>query len=356
MKKRTIAGLLCVLSICLLFGVTTGCKQSGRKIAFFQYKKDDTFISEMMKYMTQKVDKDETFRGVTYVVCDAGNSQLVQNQQILELISEGYDLFVVNAVDRLASNTIVEKCAREGIPVIFFNREPLKDALTPDNAGYKAYYVGADADSLGVEQAKMVAVLFTDRFAYSKFDKNNDGKVQLVILKGEQGHQDAEKRTENCVSKLRELGYTVEVLGIELADWNRQDGYEAMKRFYKQYGDTIELVFSNNDDMAVGAIDYLINEEVFFENKSITEQPFVVVGVDGTAVGLKYIEKGLLYGTVKNDSVKQADDILALVDCILNGKDFDDFPEHPNMGSNEPYTIYIKGEIITLANLKDYLN
>jgi len=341
MRKKITGVLLIVVAICMIVTAPLSCGKRGRKIAFFQYKGGDTFISEMMEYMTAGIPD-----GIAYEVRDAGNSQSVQNQQIVGLIDGGFDLFVINAVDRLACSSIVERCAKEKIPVIFFNREPLEDALI----GRDVYYVGAAADSLGKKQAEMVADLFTDNFINSKFDRNNDGVIQLVILKGEQGHQDAEKRTDNCVSRLNELGFRTDVLDIEVADWNRRDGYEAMRRLFAKHGDSIELVFANNDDMALGAIDYLINEGIFAVGRSAGEQPFIIVGVDGTAVGLESIERGLLYGTVNNDSVKQADAILTLADYILNGRSFDDFPY---VITNNHY-IYIDGDIITLENLRDY--
>ncbi len=181
----------------------------------------------------------------------------------------------------------------------------------------------------------------------SKYDRNDDGVIQLVILKGEQGHQDAEKRTDNCVAHLKELGYRVQVLGIEPADWERQKSYEAMRRLYTQYGKEIELVFSNNDDMALGAIDYLLEEDVFSAGKKGYNQPFVIVGVDGTAVGLEAIEQGLLYGTVHNESATQADAVLTLAEYILQKKSFTDFPYSI---TNEHY-VYISGDIITRENI-----
>jgi methyl-galactoside transport system substrate-binding protein len=285
--------------------------------------------------------------GVLFEVRDAANSQSVQNQQIVELIEQGFDLFVINAVDRLACSSIVERCAREGIPVIFFNREPTEDALL----GHNAFYVGADADSLGEKQADMIAELFTDQFAGSRFDKNGDGIIQLVILKGEQGHQDAEKRTDNCVARLKELGFEVDVLAIEVADWNRRDGHEAMRRLYAQFGDEIELVFANNDDMALGAIDFLLGTGVFSHTNSADEQPFIIVGVDGTAVGLEAIEDGLLYGTVNNDAIKQSSAILTLVEFILGDMDFAQFPYVITRG----HYIYIDGDIITRANVAEFI-
>ena len=335
--------LFIVLIACLVLAAyaLAGCGNSGPKIAFFVYKGNDTFISEMMGHMEANIPE-----GWSYEVRDAGNSQSVQNQQIVELIDDGFDLFVINAVDRLACSSIVEKCAKKGIPVIFFNREPLGDAL----GGSSVFYVGAATDSLGEKQADMVAELFTANFAGSKYDRNGDGAVQLIILKGEQGHQDAEKRTDFCVGRLKELGYDVDVHTTEVADWNRRDGYEAMRRLYERYGQSVELIFSNNDDMALGAIDYLLDAGVFTAGKDISDQPFVIVGVDGTVVGLEAIRNGLLYGTVNNDSVKQSDAILTLAGYIIDKKQFDDFPYTI---TNEHY-IYIDGDIITRENLDEY--
>jgi methyl-galactoside transport system substrate-binding protein len=335
MKTAAVALALCILA---------ACAQGAPKTAFFLYKGDDTFIAEMIESITGRLPPE-----VAYEVREAGNSQAVQNQQIVELIDEGYDLFVINAVDRLACSAIVEKCAQKALPVIFFNREPQADALT----GSDVYYVGAAADSLGQKQADMVAGLFTGDFAGSRYDRNGDGIVQTVILKGEQGHQDAEKRTDNCVARLRELGYGVEVLAIEAADWNRRDGFEAMRHIYAEYGEKIELVFSNNDDMALGAIDYLLGAGVFsagYEGKPYA-QPYVVVGVDGTAVGLEAIGQGLLYGTVNNDSAKQSDAILKLAERVIRGEGLAGFPYHVTNG----HYIYIDGEIITQANYRDYV-
>ena len=332
-----------MLIACLLITFLSGCSQSGQKIAIFKYTSNDTFIYEMMEYMISRIPED-----LEYEVFDAANSQSVQNQQIGESLENDFDLLAINAVDRLACSSIIARCASEDMPVIFFNREPPEDAIL----GHNAYYVGIDADSQGQKQAEMVAELFGGDFMGSKFDRNNDGIVQLVIIKGEQGHQDAEKRTDNCIVRLKELGYEVEVMAIEVADWNRRDGYEVMKNLYALYGESIELVFSNNDDMALGAIDYLLEARIFFERQSgYYDQPFVIVGVDGTAVGLDAIGRGLLYGTVNNDSEKQADAILALADYILNDRDFADFP----FTIKRNHYIYFDDATITLENLSEYI-
>ena len=312
-------------------------------MAFFLYDAQDTFISEMMSRMSSALPPDTSFEAL-----DAENSQSVQNQQIVNAIENGTSLLIINAVDRLACSSIVEKCAATNTKVIFFNREPLEDAMGNQNI----FYVGAAADILGTKQADMVAAHFGKSFHESEYDRNGDGIIQLAILKGEQGHQDAEKRTDNCVKRLKALGFSVEVLGIEVANWSREEAKSAMEQLYVRFGESIELVFSNNDDMALGAIDYLLQSKVFTHSASDKyAQPFVIAGVDGTAVGLEAIEKGLLFGTVQNDSISQANAILTLAERLLQNENLNEFPYE----ITKEHYIYIDGDIVTKDNVFDFV-
>jgi methyl-galactoside transport system substrate-binding protein len=246
----------------------------------------------------------------------------------------------------MACGSIAEKCMASDVNVIFFNREPLGDVMTSG----KQYYVGTDADNEGQKQAHMAALLF-GTFKGSAHDKNGDGIVQVAVLKGEQGHQDAEKRTENCISQLRSLGFEVEVLSIEAGNWSRDSGYKAMKKLYAEHNDRIELLFANNDDMAAGAIMYLEETGIFRENQNTYDQPFILIGVDGTTVGLDAIKRGFMYGTVLNDSAKQAEAVMTLAEYMLNKRDMSDFPYEI---VNDCY-IFLDGDIITMENLEEYL-
>lgn len=338
MIKKLIALLLCVITA----AAVCGCKSSQREISFFLYDATDTFISEMTDKMLSALPAN-----LTASVFDGQNSQSVQNKQILECISDGSALLLVNAVDRLACGTIAEKCEASSIPVIFFNREPQEGSMT----GALQYYVGCAAENLGELQAQMAAELFGSDYSASGWDRNGDGIVQIVIIKGEQGHQDAEKRTEYCIKQLKELGYKSEVLAIEVADWQRSDAYGLMAESYPKWGEDVELIFSNNDDMALGAIDYLTENGIFTEGTGEYSQPFVIIGVDGTAVGLDAIGRGLLYGTVLNNSDAQSDAVIRLVECLLGGSELSEYPYEI---SNRRY-IYIDGAIILRDNMADYV-
>jgi hypothetical protein len=64
-------------------------------------------------------------------------------------------------------------------------------------------------------------------------------------------------RSANCIDHLKELNYKVNILETDYANWERSVGNHRLMKppFYKFL--TIELLFCNNDDMALGAIDFL---------------------------------------------------------------------------------------------------
>jgi methyl-galactoside transport system substrate-binding protein len=85
-------------------------------------------------------------------------------------------------------------------------------------------------------------------------DRNGDGVIQYVMLKGEPGHQDAELRTVYSTQALRDAGFALENLAEETAMWVRTIAQEKMAHIIASYGERIECVISNNDEMALGAI------------------------------------------------------------------------------------------------------
>ena len=131
-------------------------------------------------------------------------------------------------------------------------------------------------------------------------DKNGDGKLQYVLFEGEAGHQDAIMRTEYVVSTLQKKGIPLERLGYGIANWSRAEAQSRMMQLYSELEDKIELILSNNDDMALGVIDAYDKIGV---QKDL--RPWIY-GIDGTKAGLAAIEKGSMRATVYNDEVGQS--------------------------------------------------
>ena len=317
MKKYMIV-LLAVLAL-------SGCRNQNPRVALFLYNGEDLFMKSFTDKIVAMAGED-----VEIAVFDAMNSQLLQNEHIEEQIKAGCDLMLINPVDRLGAYSVIKRLKSEDIPVIYFNREPLyKDLLLWD----KAWYVGAKAEQSGQMQAELVMDLFGSNPRHlNKYDRNGDGRIQTVILKGEQGHQDAEIRTSEVVRSFRLMGFDLDILITEVANWDRAEAYEKMDDIIKSYGDRMELVLANNDAMALGAINRMRQNGMFKDSNGNgkidkdDDQWVPVLGIDGLEPAVEQIQEGYLYGTVINDSLSMARAIRDLSYAVLNNRNINDLP------------------------------
>ena len=215
---------------------------------------------------------------------------------------------------------------KQDVPVIFFNRELVEQDLERWD---RLYYVGAPALQSGILQGEMAADLFQKD---PSVDKNEDGVFQYVVLEGEMDHQDAIVRTEYAINTITEQGVSVEKLGYGIANWNRGQAQTKMTQMIGQYGDAIELVLANNDDMALGAIDAYKAAEIDQE-----EWP-AIFGIDGTDVGKTALNKGELKGTVYNDKEGQAEAMLKLAVGLATDSSLEDLGLENGKYIRLPYT------------------
>lgn len=312
MKKRQKYGMISLGLASAM--ILSGCgvkknlgeeKLSNLKIGVSVYDQYDTFVTELVSHIQAYAKEKEKDWGITITleIQDAGNNQLAQNDQMDDFIEDGFDIACINLVDRTDASTIIEKAKSSDVPVIFFNRELVQEDLERWD---KLYYVGADAFESGKLQGEILVEECKKNF--SKIDKNEDGILQYVMLEGEPGHNDSMVRSMSVISEITDRGYLVKKLADEIANWNRDQAANKMKQFIELYGDDIEVVLANNDDMALGAIDAL--KAVGMKSDS-PDWP-MVLGIDGTPVGLKAVENGEMLGTVLNDAKGQAQGMLEL--------------------------------------------
>lgn len=277
-------------------------KSESIKIGVTLYDQYDTFVSQLMNdFHGYAMEKEEAVGiDISIEVYNASDSQLTQNEQVEEMIEDGCDVICVNLVDRTEPTMIIDMAEKNDVPVIFFNRELVEEDLERWD---RLYYVGATAFESGIMEGEIAADTFKKN---EKADKNEDDVFQYIVLEGEAGHQDAIVRTESAVSTIVDNGVKVEKLGYAIANWNRAQAQTKMTHMLAEYGADIELVIANNDDMALGAIDALKAAEIEPEDWP------VVVGIDGTDVGLEAVKKGEMAGTVYNDKEGQARAMLDL--------------------------------------------
>lgn len=295
-----------------------GCGSSNKKsnktmrVGVVTYTADDPFINAMIeKVKSQLKTMETTDMNVIVSVRSGDNDQREQDEIVDEMIDAGCDVLCVNLVDRTAPANIIRSARQSDIPVIFFNREPVRDDLMQWE---KLYYVGCDAKESGDMQGEIAANYIKK---HSEVDRNGDGKIQYVLLEGEAGHQDAISRTDCSVKTIMDKGVDLEKLSYQFADWNRGQAENRMTQLISQYGSQIELVISNNDEMALGAVEA-------YNNSSISRDRWpVIFGIDGLDDALQAIKQGTMQGTVYNDKEAQAGEIARLAVDLFKGNSLD---------------------------------
>ncbi|MCI8274577.1 MAG: galactose ABC transporter substrate-binding protein [Lachnospiraceae bacterium] len=304
------------------------------KIGVLIYKEDDTFVSGIVEEMKRQFKDYERESGsrIRLDFSYAEENQSIQNEQIDKYLSLDYDVLCVNLVDRTEAAIVIEKAKSADVPVVFFNREPVAEDLQQWD---RLYYVGSDAKESGTLEGLLV-VDYYKKYP-EQLDRNQDGVIQYVLLEGESRHQDSLIRTEYSVQTLVDAGLILERLDGGIANWVRSQGEALTTQWLKEYGNEIELIISNNDDMALGAIDAVENWHISFSN---------IVGIDGTPQGVAAVESGKMIGTIVAGQEDYAKVLLDLAERAAREETLDGLDIREDKSVRIPmYSINCDGEI-----------
>lgn len=296
-------------------------------------------IADNMSAWCREKEKETGIKFTIDIVSSKG-SQLTQNDQVEKFIAEGYDVLCINLVDRTDPTVIIERAMDADIPIVFFNRELVEEDL---DRWDKLYYVGAEAEQAGMIQAQIIIDTLADEEKFDEIDVNHNGTIQYIMLEGEPGHQDALIRTRVCTEELQNAGISIEKLGDENANWDRDQAKTKMRDLIKRFPFQIEMIIANDDVMALGAIDAL--EEANYPNKPL------VVGVNGNPEALEAIHSGKMIGSAYNDAVKKADTIMTVAYCLATESEF---PEDISMHDGK--SVYLPYSQITYENVFEYMD
>ncbi len=342
-KTRVIIFILCISMLLMgcSAGTNTAKKKTSLKIGICVYDQYDAFISKLVEQFKREAKKKEKETGVTMQIeiAGAGGKQNVQNDQVEKFIESGYDILCVNLVDRTDATMVIDKAKNADVPVIFFNRELVKEDLQRWD---KLYYVGSVTSEAGILQGQIVADLCSQKEGMDLYDKNQDGVLQYVMLEGEAGHQDALVRTEYAIKTITEANVPLEKIADEIANWNRAQAQTKMNLWLDEFGDSIELVICNNDDMALGVLDA-------WKESDRKEWP-LIVGIDGMEEALDAIKEGRMNGTVLNDAKGQALGMVELSYSIYFGTAL---PK--NIVLKDEKYIRLPNKIITAENVDEFI-
>lgn len=286
---------------------TTG-DLSTKKVGVCIYQFSDNFMTlfrgELENYLVS-----QGFAKENITIVDGANDQATQTGQIDNFIAAGVDVLIINPVNSSSAETITDKVVAANIPLVYINREPdaAEEQRWEDN-GWNVTYVGCDARQSGTMQGEMIVDLG------DAADLNQDGKIQYIMVEGDPENVDAQYRTEFSVKALTDAGIEVECLSDQVGNWQQDQAQQIVANALGQYGEKVEVVFCNNDAMALGAL------QAIESAGRVVGEDIYLVGVDALSEALENVINGKMTGTVFNDHFSQSHSAADAAIKFVNGE------------------------------------
>lgn len=249
--------------------------------------------------------------GVSYVGYDGNYDAATQLSQVETMITNGVDAIILNPQDADACAACVDAAVAAGIPIIGVNTMVNSDQLTA--------YVGSQDVSAGEDiMSYMIDYLDSDAF-------------NIVIIEGPMGQSAQLQRYEGITNILADYP-DIKILDCNTANWSRSEAMTLMETWITTYGDEIDAVIAENDEMALGARQAIV----------AAGMDIPCIGIDGITDAVTAVSTGDMIASDFQNAEGQITGALdAAIKCI-NGEEVEK-------------EIWIPFEMITPDNYEDYV-
>ena len=218
---------------------------------------------------------------VELTIVDAANDTAKQTGQVENFLAQGMNAVVILPVDTAATGPMTKSVVKAGKPLVYVNRKP-------SNLPKGVVYCGSNSIEAGIMNME-------------ELGKVMGGKGNVVILMGELSNEAAIGRTDGIKKVIKEKFPDIKVVREQTGNWKREQGKTIMENWLAS-GQEINGVASNNDEMALGALQAI---------KAAGKAGKIPVGgTDGSHDALEAMDKGELNNTVFQDPVGQGEEAI----------------------------------------------
>lgn len=301
-------------------GSTSG---NGVKIMFTYSQEDGNAFRDTLAEGAQEYAASV---GAVVECAYAEHSLEKQIDQIRSAQSNGYDAIMCIAED--ASTAKQLEAAAGDLPIIFCNNAPDDSTLKED----KYIYCASDEGVAGQLQAKYILEKIS-----------SDSELNVVLLKGLDGHSATIGRTKTLKEGLNASGKTINYVFDDFADFSVDSARDALNYAIKK-GIKFDIIVCNNDAMARGAIQAC-------EDNNINPGSIPILGVDATADGCQAILDGEMVFTVYQPAAPQGAEAAKAAIELAQGGTLSDFESI----SSDKLHLWVPFEPVDASNAKEYL-
>ena len=250
--------------------------------------------------------------GVNYTSYDGNNDAAAQLEQVETMIADGVDAIILNPQDADACSACVDAAVEAGVPIVGVNTMVNNDQLTA--------YVGSEDVSAG-EEIMQYMIDYMDSDAFN-----------IVVIEGPMGQSAQLQRYEGITNVLADYP-NIKILAQDTANWSRSEAMTLMETWITTYGDEIDAVVSENDEMALGAREAI----------EAAGMDLPCIGIDGITDAVSAVESGKMIASDFQNAEGQITGALETAVKCVNGEDYEK-------------EVWIPFEMITPDNYQDYQN
>jgi methyl-galactoside transport system substrate-binding protein len=299
-------------------------------VAVILHRIDDPYMVRLRESL-ENIEKDNK-NNVKYTFFDSKNNIAIQGEILDSALQGNFDLFILNSADKKENTVedVINKVKQRNLPLILMNI-PQEIVSKVSSLYNKVAFVTPDSKQAGINEGKIIVDLWNSN--KKVIDKNGDDILQYVLLQGPSDDPQAINRTKYAISTINDSGIKTQQLELISGKWIKELAKSSIDNVLLKYNGRIEAIISNNDAMAIGAIEAL---QKYGYNKGDKSKNIAVVGIDGIPEAKDLIDKGLMTGTIIQDSKVEAEMFYTIGMNLVNNL---------NPTENTNYKI-VDGEII----------
>ena len=220
---------------------------------------------------TRDIEKKAGEYGISLMLENANQKQENQIAAIRRFIAYKVDVIAFSPIVEEGWDNVLREAKDAGIPVILVDRD-----VNTKEEGLTTCLIGADFYQEGV---------MAGEYLIRKADALGKSHMKIVEITGTEDSTPMRQRQAGFMDTIRKDG-RMEVISSVNGDFLKSRGAECMRELLAAYGSEIDVVYSHNDEMTLGALTE-IEQAGYAPGKDI-----VIISVDGGQEAMDVLKEG----------------------------------------------------------------
>ena len=220
---------------------------------------------------TKDIEEQAEAYGIGLMLENANQKQENQIAAIRRFIAYQVDVIAFSPVVEEGWDNVLKEAKDAGIPVILVDRD-----INTEQEGLTTCLIGADFYKEGVMAAE---------YLIRKADRLGLEQVNIVEITGTENSTPMRQRQAGFMDTIAADSRMCVLESID-GDFLKSRGEECMRYYLEKYGDTIDVVFSHNDEMTIGALPEI-------ENAGLAPgKDIIIISIDGGQEAINVLKEG----------------------------------------------------------------